>query len=80
MTMVVTLPDRNAREHAAWERLLRRLHAKSRLWARRRARRRFFRAVLAENHDPRILLDLGIGPVRLTHVERWVMAMLWHQH
>lgn len=36
MTMVVTLPDCNAREHAAWERLLRRFHAKLRLWARRR--------------------------------------------
>lgn len=80
MTMVVTWPDRNARRHTAWDRLLRRLAVSLRLWARRRARRRLVNLVLAETDDPRILADLGIGPVRSRHVERWIMAMLWHQH
>lgn len=80
MTMVVAWPGRNARRHAAWDRLLRRLSVSSRLWARRRARRRFVTRVLAETDDPRILADLGIDPVRPHHVERWMMAMLDHQH
>lgn len=79
MTMVVTWPNRNVRRHAAWEWLLRRLAVSSRLWARRHARRRFVNRVLAETHDPRILADLGIGPVRPRHVERWLMAMICHQ-
>ena len=80
MTMVVTWPDRNARRHAAWDRLLRRLAVLLRLWGRRRARRRFVTRVLAEPRDPRILADLGIGPVRSRHVESWIAATLWHQH
>ena len=80
MTMVVTWPDRKARRSSVWDRLLRRLAVLSRLWARRAARRRFVNRVLAETHDPRILVDLGIGPVRPRHVERWMMAMLYHQH
>lgn len=80
MTIVVTWPDRHAPRHAAWDRLLRRLAVSSRLWARRHARRRFVNRVLAETHDPRILADLGIGPVRPHYVERWMMAMLYHQH
>jgi hypothetical protein len=73
MTMVVNWPDRDVRRHAA---LLRRLVVSSRLWARRR----FVKRVLAETHDPRIFADLGIGRVRPRHVERWIMAMLCHQH
>ena len=79
MTMVVTWADRNARKHAVWDQLLRRLAVSSRLWARRRARRRLVGRVLAETHDPRLLADLGIGPIRPHHVERWAMAMLYHQ-
>lgn len=79
MTIVVAWPDHNARLRAVWEQLLRRLVVSSRLWARRRARRRFVSRVLVETHDPRILADLGIDPIRPHHVERWVMAMLYHQ-
>lgn len=80
MTMVVTCPVHNTGWHAAWQRLLRRLAVSSRLWARRHARRRFVNRVLAETRDPRILADLGIDPVRPDPVERWVMAMFYHQH
>ena len=80
MTMVVAWPDRRARRHSAWDRLLRRLSISSRLWARRQARHRFVSRVLAETDDPSILADLGIGAVRPRHVERWMMAMLYHQH
>lgn len=80
MTMVVNWPDRNARWHAAWERLLRRIAVSARLRARRHARRRFVNRVLAETHDPRILADLGIGPARPRPVERWLLAVLCHQH
>jgi len=80
MTMVVTWPARNARRHTAWDRLLRRLAVSLRLWARQRARRRFVNRVLAETQDSRILAELGIELVRSRHVERWIMATLWHQH
>jgi hypothetical protein len=80
MTMVVTWPDGNAQKHPGWDRLIRRLSVSSRLWARRHARRRFASRILAETRDPRILADLGMGPVRPRHVERWIMAMLYHQH
>ena len=77
MTMVVTWPDRDARRQAAWDRLLRRLAVSSRL----RARRRFVnRGALAETHDSRIFADPGIGRTRPRHLERWIMAMLCHQH
>ena len=79
MTIVVAWPRRNAHKHAVWDQLLRRLAVSSRLWARRRARRRLVNRVLAETHDPRILADLGIDPIRPHHVERWAMAMLYHQ-
>jgi hypothetical protein len=80
MTMVVAWPGRNAGRHAAWDRWLRRFSISSRLWVRRRARRRFVTRILSATRDPRILADLGIDPVRQRHVERWVMAMLDHQH
>ena len=79
MTMVVAWPDCNAPRRSAWDRLLRRLAASPRLWVRPHARRRFVNRVLAETPDPRILADLGIDPVRTRHVERWMMAMLYHQ-
>lgn len=80
MTIVMTWPDHHARRHAARDRTLRRLAVLSALWARRYARRRFVNRVLAETQDPRTLVDLGIGPARPRHVERWLMAMLYHQH
>lgn len=51
-----------------------------RLWQRRLAHRRFVRRVLAETQDPALLADMGIPSPRPSQVERWVMAMLWHQH
>jgi hypothetical protein len=80
MTTVVIWPDRDAPRHAAWGGLLRRLDVSVRLWGRRRARRRFVNQVLAETRDPRILGDLGISTVPQPDVERWVTAILWHQH
>jgi hypothetical protein len=80
MAIVMAWPDRANRRKAAWGLLVRRVAVSSRLWARRRARRRFVNRVLAETNDPRILADLGIRPVPTPHVERWITAMLWHQH
>jgi hypothetical protein len=80
MAIVMAWPDRATRRRAAWGLLVRRVAVSSRLWARRRARRRFVNRVLAETNDPRILADLGIHPDRTPHVERWMTAMLWHQH
>lgn len=80
MAIVMAWPDRATRRRAAWGLLVRRVAVSSRLWERRRARRRFVNKVLAETSDPRILADLGIRPVPTPHVERWMTAMLWHQH
>jgi hypothetical protein len=35
---------------------------------------------MAETHDPEVLADMGIHAQSRSHVERWVAAMLWHQH
>jgi hypothetical protein len=80
MAIVMAWPDRATRRRTAWGLLVRRVAVSLRLWARRRARRRFVNKVLAETNDPRILADLGIRPVPTPHVERWMTAMLWHQH
>jgi hypothetical protein len=79
MTLVMTRPDRIALGRPAQQKLLRRLRAAPRLWARRLARRRLLKSILAETDDPGILADLGINLPRPSHVERWIMAMLYHQ-
>lgn len=79
-SMVLEWPGRRTRRRSAGNRLWCRLAALPRLWARQRARRRFVNQVLAETHDPRLLADIGLDPVQTPHVERWVMAMLYHQH
>ena len=61
-------------------RALWRLTMALRLWQRRLAHRRFVSRVLAETQDPELLADIGIPTPRPSQVERWVMAMLWHQH
>lgn len=80
MTMVVAWPDSNSSERPAWQRLVRRLVISIRLAPRRLARRRFVNRVMAETRDPAVLAELGIRPGRPSHTERWVSAMLWHQH
>jgi hypothetical protein len=80
MTMVVAWPDRSSRERSAWQRLQRRIAVSLRLWQRRRTRRRFVNAVLATTSDPAALADLGIGPAGPSHIQRWIAAMLRHQH
>lgn len=64
----------------AWGRRLRRLAVGLRLWQRGLARRRLVNRVLAETPDPEVLADMGIAPRRAGHTERWIAAMLWHQH
>jgi hypothetical protein len=44
------------------------------------ARRRLVNRVMAETRDPAILAELDIRPATRSHTERWVAAMLWHQH
>lgn len=80
MAMAVTWADSKAERHPEWVRLVRRLSVSLRLWARRRARRRFVRSVLAETAEPRMLADVGIRLVQPGHVERWAKAMVYHQH
>lgn len=77
---VVIWRDRKAPRNGAWDGFVRHLYVAIRLWGRRRAQRRFVNQLLAETRDPRILGDLGIVPVRQPHVERWITAILWHQH
>ena len=80
MTLVLGSTDRYTHRHPQPHRALRRLSVLLRLWQRRLARRRFERRVLAETQDPALLIDIGIRIERPNHVERWIMAMLWHQH
>jgi hypothetical protein len=79
MTLTLEWPHSTSK-HALSPRQLRRPILILRLWRRRLAHRRFIRRVLAETHDPRVLADLRIRPGRPSDLERWIMAMLWHQH
>ena len=80
MTLVIGSADRYADRHVQRHPALRRLAVLLRLWQRRLAWRRFERRVLAETQNPELLIDVGIRVGRPSHVERWIMAMLWHQH
>lgn len=64
----------------AWGRQARRLATSLRLWQRGLARRRLVSRVMAETHDPEVMADMGIRAARPSHAERWIAAMLWHQH
>jgi hypothetical protein len=46
----------------------------------RLAQRRLVCSVMAETTDPAALADIGIDATERRDVERWIMAMLWHQH
>lgn len=80
MTLAMGAAGRYTHRHLQRHPALRRLSVLLRLWQRRLARRRFERRVLAETQDPALLLDIGIRVQRPSHVERWILAMLWHQH
>ena len=80
MTLVIGSTGRYTHRHLQRHPALRRLSVLLRFWQRRPARRRFERRVLAETQDPELLLDIGIRAQRPSHVERWITAMLWHQH
>lgn len=79
MTVMAARPDWSDPWEPAWHRLLRRLAVSSRLWARRRSRRRFVKQVLAETCDPKVLAELGIALARPRYIERWLMAMHCYQ-
>ncbi len=80
MTLAIGATDRYTQWRSPRQTALRRLSVLLRLWQRRLARRRFERRVLAETQDPELLRDIGIRTQGPNHVERWIMAMLWHQH
>ena len=80
MTLVIGSTGRYTHQHPQRHPALRRLSVLLRLWQRRLVRRRFERRVLAETQNPELLRDIGIRAQRPSHVERWIMAMLWHQH
>jgi hypothetical protein len=80
MALVAGWTDRVAHGRPWWRRRLLRLAGLFHSWQRRLARRRFVGSVLTQTADPAILADIGIEPADKRHVERWIMAMLWHQH
>lgn len=80
MTTIVNWQDRDVSVQPVWHTWQRRLTVSLRLWQRRMARRRFVNRVLAETRDPALLEDVGIRPQGQGHTERWIAAMLWHQH
>ena len=79
MTLAVGWPDRTHKQQPRWRRWGRRSALALRLWQRGLARRRFVSRVMAETRDRDMLSDMGIRPERPSQVERWIMAMLWHQ-
>lgn len=80
MTMVVNLQDLDVPVQPVWHAWQRRLTVSLRLWQRRLARRRFQYRVLAETRNPALLEDAGIRLRGEGDTERWIKAMLWHQH
>lgn len=62
-----------------WQRLVHRMAVLRRLWRRQRNRRDYLAHVLSEIGDPKLLEDVGIGPLPDSSVEDWVRTMLYHQ-
>ena len=80
MTLAVAWPDRTHEQQPWWRRWGRRSALALRLWQRGLARRRFVNRARAETSDPEVLADMGIRQPRTSPVDRWIAAMLWHQH
>ena len=63
------------------ERPIRRLKALLRLWRRHRTRRHHLAVILHEMRDPKMLEDVGIGPLPRSGLEDVARAMMHHcQH
>lgn len=64
-----------------WQRLAHRMAVLRRLWRRQRARRHYLAHVMNEIGDPKLLEDVGIGPLPRSSIEDWARTMLYHhQH
>lgn len=79
MTLVAGWTGRNPRRHPLWLQGLWRFALSLRPGQRAMTRHRSIRRGLAGTQDSEVFAEVGIRAGRPSHLERWLMAMLWHQ-